>query len=166
MSSIGSTAGTNQFGLGLILQPRTDKEAHTQDVTATQGHQTTSLFSISISQPIINPHHTSRDQNFFMRESEQKNAHHSSCNLFYHALVTTLTEGRETSLQQYLPMQIHPFPLENIVQTLCLMLLTKVFMIQQSTVQTQTGSPSDPGDINFEKPGMFTCQRRKTPASL
>ena len=117
------------------LTKTTSQGAPTQDVTATQGHQTTSLFSISILQPIINLHHTSRSQNFFVKESEQKNEHHSFCNLFYHASATTLTEGRETSLLQYLPMQIHPFHLENIVQTLCLMLLTKVFMIQVNSVE-------------------------------
>lgn len=166
MSLIGSTAGTNQLGLGLILQLTVDKGAPTQDVTATQGHPNTRLFSISILQPTISLQHTSQNQHFSMRKSQQKNGHHSSCNLFYHALVTTLTVGKKTYQLQYLPVQIHPFRLENIVQTLSHMLPIKVFMTQPSTVQIQTGSPSGHGGINFGKPDMCTCQRRRTPASL
>jgi len=166
MSSIGSTAGTNQLGLGLILQLIIDKGAPTQDVTATPGHQNTSLFSISILLLTISHHHSSQNQHFSMRESQQKNGPHSSYNLFYRDLVTTLTGGKKTSQLQYLPMQICPFLLENIVLTSSHMLPIKAFMTQPSTVQIQTGSPSGHGDINFEKPDMCTCQKRKTPVSL
>ena len=121
--------------------------APTQDVTATQGHPNTSLFSISILHPTISLQHTSQNQHFSMRKRQQKNGHPSSCNLYYHALVTALTVGKKTYQLQYLPVQIHPFRLENIVQTLSHMLPIKVFMTQVMPVQFEVIS----SDLSFSQ---------------